>query len=287
MEPQNLVDEALHVLEVNLSSTALFKLNLIRRSMTPACFISPGALAHLGARPSLPHGGRCRPSRPRLAPRMSQASDRSARVVAGPFAGHYGEWVLTQADVDGVLFYRGSLLASAIFCASGVLLAHTSYSSPLALDALFGLHSAAFGCALASIHIYLRPMHNMLKALFAAGGLGALALLAANGGPGVVEMVVERPALMLAVGWQFVALTGLFFKESVCFGRLEALALTGLVPVIAGGHFLGIVNGGVADNAMVAFAVGYLLFAARKFTQEAGDDLGDKSVFDYMAKQER
>lgn len=254
--------------------------------MAPSCFISPGALAGLGVRPALRHGARCRVSRTRAGPRMAQASERSARVVDGPFHGQYGDWVLTQGDVDGVLFYRGSLLASAAACAAGVALAHTPYGSPLALDALFGLHTAAFGCALASIHIYMKPMHNMLKGLFAAGGLGALVLLAANGGPGLVEMVVDKPALMLAVGWQFVALTGLFFKELVCFWRWEALALTGLVPIITGGHFLGIVQGGFADNAMIVFSLGYLFFAARKFTQKAGDDLGDKSVFDYMEKQE-
>lgn len=219
---------------------------------------------------------------------MAQASEgRASRVVGGPYPGHYGEWTLTQGDVDGVLFYRSSLLVSAASCALGVLLAHTPWSNGLALDALFGVHSIAFGCAIASIHIYLTSMHNLLKILYASGVAGAVAVLIASGGiggPGLVNEVLAQPALMLAVGWQFVALTGLLFKESVCFGRVEALLLTLLVPVLAGGHFLGVVQGGVADSGLITFALGYLVFAARKFTQEPRADIGDRSVFDHYAK---
>jgi len=50
----------------------------------------------------------------------------------------------------------------------------------------------------------------------------------------------EKPELLLASGWVFVALTGLFFKEWACFQRTEASAGFALVPIVTGGHFLGI-----------------------------------------------
>lgn len=229
-----------------------------------------------------------RTSRIRATPRMAQASEgRSSRVIGGPYKGVYGDWLLTQGDADGVLIYRSALLISAASAALGVTGAYFGATGTI-LDSLFALHTAAFGVALATIHIYMRPMHNALKALYAAGVIGAGVLLAtgAGGDAGLVMTVVERPALLLAVGWQFVALTGVFFKESVCFGRVEALALTALLPVLAGGRFLGIVGGTAGEAALVAFVAGYLFFAIRKFGMEAKADLGDLSVFQHIEKQE-
>ena len=54
----------------------------------------------------------------------------------------------------------------------------------------------------------------------------------------LVLTTYNHPELLLASGWVFVSLTGLFFKEFACFQRWEASALFALVPVLAGGHFL-------------------------------------------------
>ena len=45
---------------------------------------------------------------------------------------------------------------------------------------------------------------------------------------------VQRPELLLASGWVFVALTGLFFKEFACFQRWEASALFAILPILTG-----------------------------------------------------
>lgn len=217
---------------------------------------------------------------------MTQASsDRASKIIRGPYEGMYGNWNLTQGDVDGVNFYRGALLVSALCTAGGIAGYQLNLANGVLLDALFGVHTIAFGVALTYIHIYVKPLHNLLKILYAAGLAGAVAVFAANPtDSGLVNAVLDKPALMLAVGWQFVALTGNFFKEAVCFGRVEALALTLLVPVIAGGHFLGVVDGSVAQIGTDVFAITYLVFALRKFTQMPEADIGDNSVFQHYAK---
>lgn len=84
------------------------------------------------------------------------------------------------------------------------------------------------------------------------------------------------------------AITGLFFKEAFCFQRLEAVALTFLVPIltIRGLTGAGVEGDGVVNKILLAVAAGsYVLFASRKLKQEKRDDLGDKSVFEYLDKE--
>lgn len=224
-----------------------------------------------------------RPSRP-LTKMVASSTERAKEVVEGPFEGKYGSWNLTRGDVDGVQQYRLSLLASAIPVIIGVLGAQGVLPvSGRGYDLLYAAHTAAFWAALQTIHIYMKPMHNMLKVLWASGVLGA-AVVALTAAPhSLVEEVAARPILMMAVGWQFVALTGLFFKESVCFWKKEALGLTALVPIIAGGHFLHIFPERVEMYGMSLFAIMFAIFAARKFTQPAREDIGDMSVFIHLA----
>lgn len=223
---------------------------------------------------------------------MLSANSDSARantVVEGPFDGRYGQWNLTQEDVDGVKVYRTALgvCSAAVFAATAISVSGLMDVSPRLYDALFLVEAAAFGVALQTIHIYMKPMHNTLKALWGAGVAGAVALgispLLSTGG--LVTEVYAHPALLLAVGWQFVSLTGLFFKEAICFGRTEAIALTALLPILTGGHFLGVFPAGVEAGLALAFSSTFVFFAARKlFLQPALDDLGDKSIFDHLAR---
>jgi len=216
-----------------------------------------------------------------------EGSDRGSNIVEGPFDGQYGQWSLTQADADGVMIYRVALAVMALAMSSVATLALTAGSDvpSLAYDALYFTSTAAFGVALANIHIYMKPMHNLLKASWGVGAAASVALclspLLTNG---LVQDTYAHPALLLAIGWQFVALTGLFVKEAFCFGRFEALSLIALVPVLAGGHFLGVLPDTVERGGAAAFAALFLLFAARKFMQPARDDIGDMSVFHHLAK---
>ncbi len=74
--------------------------------------------------------------------------------------------------------------------------------------------------------------------LWLSGAIGSAAVLLTSPSHYLVATAYQDPQLLLACGWVFVALTGLFFKEWACFQRLEASALFALVPVLTGGHFL-------------------------------------------------
>lgn len=157
--------------------------------------------------------------------------------------------------------------------------------SPLFLDTLYFLDIAFFTVALRNIHIYMKPMHNMLHILNLAGLLGSLVLkVSPLLDHGLVVGLYERPALLLASGWWFVALTGLFFKEAACFGRVEAIALAVLVPVLTGGHFVGVLSEQMKVWGGGTFVALFVVFAIRKLLQERLDDVGDLSVFEHLAK---
>jgi uncharacterized integral membrane protein len=78
------------------------------------------------------------------------------------------------------------------------------------------------------------------QALWAAGVLGSIVAWASIPSHHLVVYTYDHPELLLASGWVFVSLTGLFFKEFACFQRWEASVLFALIPLLTGGHFLNI-----------------------------------------------
>ncbi|PXF42254.1 hypothetical protein BWQ96_07973 [Gracilariopsis chorda] len=211
------------------------------------------------------------------------SSTKASEVIEGPFQGAYGNWYLTRADVTDVQVYRAALGVVCVAQSACILLAIAQAPVPsYVYDALFVLGTGAFGVALSKIHIYMKPLHTALKFLWVAGLLGAIAILATE--HALVPLVYEKPVLLLATGWQFVALTGVFIKEAFCFGRAEAIGLTALIPVLLGGHFLGILPDSLEQGGGLVFVATFLYFCWRKFTQGVKDDVGDLSVFQYLAK---
>lgn len=172
-----------------------------------------------------------------------------------------------------------------LFTAAAYFLSFYPPVSPLFLDTLYFLDIVLFTVALRNIHIYMKPMHNMLHILSLAGLVGSLVIkVSPLLDHGLVIGLYERPALLLATGWWFVALTGLFFKEALCFGRLEAIALAVLIPVLTGGHFVGVLSEQMKVWGGGVFVALFAVFAARKLVQERLDDVGDLSVFEHLAK---
>ncbi|CAN8075911.1 unnamed protein product [Agarophyton chilense] len=215
--------------------------------------------------------------------RISMSATKRSEIVEGPFEGMYGSWYLTRADVTDVQVYRVALGVMCLAHSASILLAisHTA-TPPYIYDILFAVSTGAFGVALAKIHIYMKPLHNSLKILWGAGLLGAATILATQ--HELVPLVYETPSLLLATGWQFVALTGVFVKEAFCFARTEAIGLAALTPILVGGHFLGILPQSAERFGGLAFVVLFLYFCVRKLTQVVKDDIGDMSVFQHMAK---
>ena len=261
------------------------------------------ALAHI---PRRPRGRAARPLTP-LVSRVGQERADTKKgvsgdgVLSGPYEGRFGEWYLTRADVDEVRAYRQGMAvtAAAAAVAAVALLAEVAGSpvSGVVRDAAYWLGVVGLGRALQNIHIYLAPIHRLLKALYTVGvGGSAVVTLVLNaqsvaGGHGLVslaEWLAQHPIGWVAgAGWCFVALTGIFFKEAFCFGRAEALGLTVLTPLLVGGHFVGLwrtAGEPAAATVAVVAALLFGVFAVHKFEQPVLDDLGDKSVFEYLRR---
>lgn len=160
-------------------------------------------------------------------------------------------------------------------------------TSPLvlhSLTALYGLFWAGLGVSLFYIHIYLKPLHRLLQIFWLVGGVASGAIALTHAQPLLLQ-VYEQPFLIFGVGFSFAALTGLFFKEAMCFNRAEAKVLTPLVPLLLLGHMSGLIQPGTERLLLLVWAALFVVFALRKSVQAIPPDIGDKSVFAYLAEQ--
>ena len=211
--------------------------------------------------------------------------DSSAPIYQGQF----GEFTITNDDRNGVIFYRASLLIAAVCGGVGTLATLLPNTVPFGLlSALYAGFSLALGVALAMIHIYVKVLHKALQAFWAIGTLVAviLAAIAFQNHQSLALYVAQHPMSILGIGFTFVALNGIFFKEAFCFNRLETKFLVAIVPSLLIGHLLGIVPVDIEKFLLSAWAVLFTIFALRKCVQNIPDDIGDKSVFEYLEREE-
>lgn len=150
------------------------------------------------------------------------------------------------------------------------------------LDLLYTLGAGGLGLSLLLIHIYVTEIKRTLQALWALGVVGSLATyvcLAQPSGENLVQYVVDNSTAVWFVGPLFAALTGLVFKEGLCYGKLEAGILTFIIPTVLLGHLTGLMDDGVKATLLGFWMALFVIFAGRKFTQPIKDDIGDKSIF--------
>jgi len=140
--------------------------------------------------------------------------------------------------------------------------------------------------ALALVHMYLGDIKKVMQALWFTGLAGGVVVKLAEPGQSVVDTVAAQPLGVWAIGPLFAALTGLAFKEGACYGKAEAWALFVLTPVALLGHLTGLASSGTEGALLLATVACYSVFALRKFSQPQVDDLGDKSVFEFMQLSE-
>jgi uncharacterized integral membrane protein len=193
--------------------------------------------------------------------------------------GLYCDWKLTGVDVLEVWAYRGALtLASAGAIETAVMMKFGNYESA---EFWYFAGGAGLGAALGLIHMYVSEIRSVMRALWAFGFIGS-AVIASNVSEPLPLYVLEHHWTMWAIGPMFAALTGLAFKEGMCYGKPEAAALFFCVPALCLSHLFG---AGDDIKSIEAAAVCLLLaiFAGRKFTQELKDDIGDKSIFMFNA----
>jgi uncharacterized integral membrane protein len=230
----------------------------------------------------------------RISPVFSQifsgALDGAAMNVmnaAETYQGQFGTFTIEESDRQEVRLYRSGLAVAAVSFAVGVglLLGFGPEGWVLqSLGWLYGLLWLGLGLSLWKIHIYLRPLHLALQVFWAIGGVASLIVAYFGAGPFVVT-VYEQPLWIFGVGFTFAALTGIFFKEAFCFDRLETKVLMPLVPGLLLGHMAGILPGVVEMVMLGVWAMLFCVFAGRKWVQGISDDIGDKSVFEHLAKQ--
>ncbi|XP_073145791.1 uncharacterized protein [Henckelia pumila] len=219
----------------------------------------------------------------------SESSETPSEIV---YQGAYGPWTVESSDIQEVILYRSGLVTAAT---SFVIASSTAFFRDPGtvhdlisrnLDLFYCLGGCGLGLSLYLIHIYVKEIKQALQALWLIGALGSVAtyaLLAQPSGTSLVEYVVENPAAVWFVGPLFAALTGLVFKEGLCYGKLEAGVLTFVIPALLLGHLSGLMDDGTKLSILGFWMTLFAVFAGRKFTQPIKDDIGDKSVFIFNA----
>ncbi|PSB27146.1 DUF2301 domain-containing membrane protein [Stenomitos frigidus] len=203
------------------------------------------------------------------------------------YQGQFGEFTITPDDLRGVVIYRAGLMTAALCFAIGVVLVLWQPENPAILPWLTLLYTGfclALGVSLLMIHIYMVALHRALQTFWAIGAIAAFAIGHFHPEPFALT-VYNQPLNILGIGFTFAALTGIFFKEGVCFNRLETKLLTPLVPLLLLGHMFGLLPLGLEQGLLALWAALFLVFAVRKAIQPLPPDIGDKSVFVYLEQQ--
>nr|AFK33928.1 unknown [Lotus japonicus] len=204
------------------------------------------------------------------------------------YEGIYGPWTIDSSDVREVILYRSGLVTAAASFVMAACAAFLPSNSALCdalkqnLDLLYVLGSGGLGLSLLLIHIYVSEIKRALQALWGLGILGsaiAYINLALPANENLIQCVVDNPPAVWLVGPLFAALTGLVFKEGLCYGKLEAGVLTFVIPTVLLGHMTGLMDDGARLTLLASWMALFVIFAGRKFTQPIKDDIGDKSVF--------
>ncbi len=203
------------------------------------------------------------------------------------YQGQFGEFTITAKDRQGTIAYRGALMVAALCFAGATMVVLTIGSASLNLITwLYIIFSVALGIALATIHIYLVILHRVLQLFWVIGSVTALVLSWQQQQP-IALIVYQQPLTLLGIGFTFAALTGIFFKEAFCFNRFETKILTFLVPGLLLGHLINALPQNIEAVLLAIWAGLFLVFAARKTIQAIPDDIGDKSVFAYLERQQQ
>jgi uncharacterized integral membrane protein len=210
---------------------------------------------------------------------------QSTVFVPEVYQGQFGEFTITEGDRTGVIIYRAGLMVAALsFAIGSALVVLNNNPNFQLLTPLYACFSLALGVSLLTIHIYMAFLHRLLQVFWGIGSITAVILALSSSTPLAVT-VYTQPLTLLGIGFTFVALTGIYFKEAFCFNRLETKILTPIVPVLLLGHMLGVLPTQGEQVLLGLWAILFVVFALRKAIQAIPPDIGDKSVFEYLKAQ--
>jgi len=202
-----------------------------------------------------------------------------------PIKGVYGDFIVTSKDKKEVLFYRFSILSSALFFSVGLFQWFSNGSSQIWI--YFAGLAISLGLSLKWIHIYLRPLHQALILFWAIGCIGLGIVSYHFGLTNIIYGLKENPKWLFLVGPIFVSLTGVGFKEFFCFRRIEAIGITIFIPIAFIGHLTELSTGEFTFALLALSSLLLLIMGIRKFDLPAEADIGDKSVFDFLESQRK
>jgi uncharacterized integral membrane protein len=205
------------------------------------------------------------------------------------YQGQFGAYTVDRSDRLGVIIYRSGLAvaASCLAIASTLVLSGELTDTRIQLIApLFALFSLGLAVSLVTIHIYLKLLHRILQLFWAIGTISAIVIAIKTVDRSLALSIYEQPLYLLGIGFSFAALTGIYFKEAFCFNRLETKVLTLLVPVLLLGHIFNFLSVDTEKLLLLAWAILFVIFAARKIVQDIDPDIGDKSVFEYLKQKQ-
>ncbi|KAK1282567.1 hypothetical protein QJS10_CPB22g00474 [Acorus calamus] len=216
---------------------------------------------------------------------LGEGSQQTQTIDRTVYQGIYGPWSVEPSDV---ILYRSGLVtaatsfviaSSAAFLPDGTSLGDVIKQNS---DLLYAIGAGGLGLSLFLIHIYVTPIKRTLQALWAIGVVGSLGTYVSLARPldeSLIQYVLSNPNAIWLVGPLFASLTGLVFKEGLCYGKLEAGILTFVIPTVLLGHLSGLMDDKLKLGLLGLWMILFTVFAVRKFTQPIKDDIGDKSVF--------
>ncbi|MEB3343151.1 DUF2301 domain-containing membrane protein [Okeania sp.] len=215
---------------------------------------------------------------------MTQTAQSPEPII---YQGQFGDFTITKSDRQGVIIYRIGLMIAALSFALGSALVLWQGNNPTVIQTLTPLmvcFCLGLGISLATIHIYMAILHQILQLFWFIGTI-ATVIFAINGSEPLALVVYNNPVTIFGVGFIFAALTGIYFKEAICFNRLETKFLTPLVPFLLLSHLGSFLSIEAKEFLLGTWAFLFIVFAIRKAFQQIPPDIGDKSVFEYLHQQ--
>ena len=202
---------------------------------------------------------------------------------SSPIKGIYGDFIVNSQDKREVLYYRLSILLCGLFFSIGLFEWFLNGSNHLWIY-LIGI-AFSLGLCLKWIHIYIKPLHQVLIIFWAIGCVGIGIVSNEFGFTNIIFGLKDNPKWIFLIGPLFASLAGIGFKEFFCFRRAEAIGITIFLPISFFGYLTRMIDERLTFILLVLSSLLLLLMGIRKFNLPAEADIGDKSVFEHLENQ--
>uniref|UniRef100_A0A6V7QUY4 Uncharacterized protein n=1 Tax=Ananas comosus var. bracteatus TaxID=296719 RepID=A0A6V7QUY4_ANACO len=108
---------------------------------------------------------------------------------------------------------------------------------------------------------WIHPTFASTVVIGVVGSIAAYQFGALPSNESLAQYVLDNPSALWFVGPLFAALTGLVFKEGLCYGKLEAGILTFVIPGLLLGHLSGLMDNGPKLSLLGLWMALFVVFA--------------------------